>query len=271
MTELKGITCKKEEKYCLFCINDFSDEIRNAMCTQLASICHGTEKADSGSRLYSYKNTLKEFIKRYEEKKVETKKGMIGEVLIHLMLEYYFDEYKVVSPFFNMEERSIKKGYDVVLTERDKANIWLIEVKSGEMHANKNSNQTMNELLNTAKSDLNKRLNEENVSLWLEAINGAMVSYNSKNNMKDAVIDVLTNFGEEAAEGNNTSKDKNVFLTGVLFSDLNDRVEQDNIINKQKRVEKANIFKYCYILALQKETYDKIYQFMKDEIENEEK
>lgn len=87
-----------------------------------------------------------------------------------------------------MEERSIKKGYDVVLTEVNNPNLWITEVKSGKLHSNKSSNQTMNDLLGTAKRDLKERLNEENISLWLEAINGAKVSFDSNNTMKSAVL-----------------------------------------------------------------------------------
>lgn len=166
MHEIKGIECVKDNKYCIFHINELSNELKEAIRIQMSSICHGAAYADTGRRMYDYKNTVKEFLRRYEEKTTKIKKGMIGELLIHLLVSYYFDELDVVSPFFNMEERSIKKGYDVVLTESDKANLWLIEVKSGELHKGKNSNQTMSELLSTSKNDLKERLNEENNSLW---------------------------------------------------------------------------------------------------------
>lgn len=265
MIELEGVTCIKKDEYCLFHIEQFTDQIKDALRKQLANICYGGEKVSSGSKMYSYRNTVKEFLIRYDGKKTETQEGMIGELLTHLLIGYYFDEYEVVSPFFNMEERSIKKGYDVVLTEKKEARIWLIEVKSGQLHKDKNANQTMLDLLNTAKSDLKSRLNNENFSLWQEAINGAKLAYDSHSSLKDAVVDLLMQYGEEAVEGINNSKDKNVFLSAVLFSKLDDRVLEKTPSDKQKRIVKENIFGKVYALSLQKETFQKVHDFLEDE------
>lgn len=269
MTELRGVSCYKETKYCLFCINEFTEDFKDALRDQFAAICHGEDYASSGRVMYSYHNTVKEFLKRYEGKAPTTKVGMIGELLIHLLMGAYFDEYKVVTPFFNMEERSIKKGYDVVLTEVDNPTIWLTEVKSGELHKNKNANQTMQDLLNTAKADLETRLNEENETLWLEAINGAKIAFDTKNTMKDAVVDVLMSWGDEAYSGNNTSEDKNVILSGVVFSDIADAVVREVPKNKQFSVEQEALFNKVYVIALQKGTYDKVYQFIREEATDE--
>lgn len=262
---MDGVVCTKRKKYCLFEIEDFSDGLKNNIREQFANICHGSIYAGSKRKMYSYKSTVNDFIKRYEEKKDTTKKGMIGELLVHLLVKYYFDEFEIVSPFFNMEERSIKKGYDVVLTEKSKPVIWLIEVKSGELHKGKNSNETMKDLLNTAKRDLDKRLNEENASLWMEAINGAVISYESSKTMKDAVVNILQDLGDAASDGLNTSVDKNVITTGVLFADMTDRVLEKTEKDRQQAIEIEGKFNQVYVLALQKGTYEKIYDFLKSE------
>lgn len=270
MTEFTGISYSKEEKYSLFWVNEFTDDIKDAIRDQFSEICHGEDNAHTGRRMYSYKSTVKEFIKRYEHKPENIQIGMIGELMVHLVLSNYFDEFKSVTPFFNMEERSIKKGYDVVLTEVDSPNLlWITEVKSGKLHINKTSNQTMNDLIGTANIDLVGRLNEDNISLWMEAINGAKVSFDSKNTMKDAVIEVLSSWGDDASEGIYTSRDKNVILTGVLFADNADAITTDNIKRKQERVEQEKFFKKVYVLALQKETYAKVYNFLKEEVLDE--
>lgn len=262
---MEGVVCTKRKKYCLFEIEYISDELRNAIREQFAYICHGSVYAGSKRKMYSYKSTVKDFLKRYEVKEETTKKGMIGELLVHLLVKYYFDEFEIVSPFFNMEERSIKKGYDVVLTEKSKPVIWLIEVKSGELHKGKNSNETMNDLLNTAKRDLDKRLNEENASLWMEAINGAVISYESSKTMKDAVVNILQDLGDAASEGLNTSIDKNVITTGVLFADMTDRILEKTEKVRQQAIEIEGKFNKVYVLALQKGSYEKIYNFLKSE------
>lgn len=271
MAEINGITCCKEDKYCLFYVANFSDDLKKRLRNQFAIICHGEEYAGSGRIMYNYQSTVKSFLERYESKSASTKKGMIGELLIHLLLGAYFEEYKVVSPFFNMEEKSIKKGYDVVLTEVNNPTIWLTEVKSGELHKDKNSSQTMTDLINTAKDDLKNRLSEANETLWHEAINGAKIAFDSKNTMKEAVMDVLMSWGDKAYCGNNTSIDKNVILSGVVFADVKDKITLDVPAERQLNIEREGIFNKVYVIALQKETYDKVYQFIRDEATDETK
>ena len=270
MTELCGFQYLKTEKYSLFCIHDLSDDIKGAIREQLSAICHGQDCTNSGRSLYNYKNTVKEFLRRYEVKSENIQIGMIGELLVHLILSYYFDEFKSVTPYFNMEERSIKKGYDVVLTEVNNPNLWITEVKSGKLHSNKSSNQTMNDLLGTAKRDLKERLNEENISLWLEAINGAKVSFDSNNTMKSAVINILETWGDDASDGEYSSHDKNVVLAGFLFSNLSDVITSENANIKQQQIENEQIFNQVCVLVLQKETYSKVYEFLKEEASDEE-
>lgn len=269
MEKLDGVTYKKENKYSLFWVEDFSEDIKEAIREQLALICHGVDNVNTGRRTYNYKNTVKEFLKRYETKPVNIKIGMIGELLVHLIFQNYFDEYKSVTPYFNMEERSIKKGYDAVLTETDSPILWIIEVKSGELHSNKTSDQTIVDLIGTAKKDLDVRLNQDNISLWMEAVNGAKISFDSNDVMKEAVLDILMDWSDDATDGVYTSEDKNVILTGVLFSDLGDFITADNLRQKQNRIERTGEFSQVHVLGIQKETYAKVYQFLREEAEDE--
>lgn len=266
---IDGVTCIKQEKYCLFHIQEFTDGMKAIIREELASICYGEETISLGRQIYSYRETIKEFMKRYDDKTPELQEGQIGELLTHILVRHYFEEYEVVTPFFNMVERSIKKGYDVVLTEKQEAKIWIVEVKSGQLHKNKDSNQTMQDLINAAKNDLKKRLNEGNLSLWQEAINGARLAYNSNRNLKGAVVDLLMQYGEEATKDNSTSRNKNVFLSGVLFAELSDKVVEKTPKDKQTGIEKEGIFGNTYIVSLQKHTYELIYKFLRDEINEE--
>ena len=269
MEKLDGVTYKKENKYSLFWVEDFSEDIKEAIREQLALICHGVDNVNTGRRTYNYKNTVKEFLKRYETKPDNIKIGMIGELLVHLIFQNFFDEYKSVTPYFNMEERSIKKGYDAVLTETDSPILWIIEVKSGELHSNKTSDQTIVDLIGTAKKDLDVRLNQDNISLWMEAVNGAKISFDSNDVMKEAVLDILMDWSDDATDGVYTSEDKNVILTGVLFSDLGDFITADNLRQKQNRIERTGEFSQVHVLGIQKETYAKVYQFLREEAEDE--
>ena len=267
MGEIEGIKSIYKKNYRIFYIDRFTKAIQKALREHLVAICYGGVFVDSPHKMYSYKNTVKEFLKRYDSKAEDTQKGLIGELLVHFLVAEYFANFETVTPFFNMEERSIKKGYDVVLTESKSATIWLIEVKSGELHKNKNADETIVDLLNTAKRDLNERLNEENQSLWQEAINGARLAYKSCNDIKDAVVNILENYGDDASEGIYRSRDKNIFISSVLFSDLVDCISEEIISDKRKRIQGEAIFKQVFVLAVQKGTYQKVYEFLKKEAE----
>lgn len=265
MKVLDGVKYVKSDKCSVFWISEFTEELKSAIREQLAEICHGVNFAKSGHITYNYINTVKEFLKRFETKSEKTKIGMLGELLLHLIIHCYFDEYKSVTPFFNMEERSIKKGYDAVLTEVANPTLWIIEVKSGKKHAYKNSDQTINDLIDLANNDLKVRLNDDNTTLWLEAINGAQISFDNNSSMKPAVIDILQDWSDTTVNGTYSSDDKNVILTGVLFSGLSEMITMDNANKQHSLVENANTFNKLYVIAIQKETYEKLYDFLKKE------
>ena len=200
MRSIEGVRFKKDKDYAVCHILEFSDELKKLIREQLSFICYGATNTLSTRKIYNYNNTLKEFIKRYDEKKDNTQKGMIGELIIHVLINEFFPEYETVSPFFNIEERSVKKGFDVVLTNKENHMMWITEVKSGELHKGKDANETNIDLLNRAKSDLYSRLNGENQSLWLNAINGAKIALDSKKDLKDAVIEILEEYGDDSSE-----------------------------------------------------------------------
>ncbi len=261
-----GVSIHKTTEYTVIFVEQFSDDIKNALRNNLSSICHGENKVKSGRKSYSYQKTLKSFLDRYESKTKKIKIGMIGELLVHLLISEYFDEFKVVTPYFNMEENSIKKGFDIVLTESNCANIWITEVKSGEIHKDKNVKQTMIDLLGTAKRDLETRLNDENETLWMEAVNGATIALDDNNVLKSAVKDILEDWQDEASDGIYTSCDKNVMLAGVLFSINDGTINSEAIEKKQETITNENIFNQAYLLAIQKDTYTQMYQFLQNEV-----
>lgn len=236
---IKGIRFLRQQGYAICHIDYLSDEIKEVLRKQLSSVCYGPSKAASVRKNYNYKNTLKEFLKRYETKTHETKMGMIGELLTHILVMQFFSEFSAVSPYFNLEERSIKKGFDVVLYSGGNNELWITEVKSGELHKDKDSNETMTSLLGTAKRDLKKRLNENEITFWENAINGATLALENKRDMKDAVIEILGNIGDQIADEKALSTDKNVILVASLFSCLSDEIDENEMKKYSKKIKKG--------------------------------
>lgn len=133
MNLIPGVVKEDYFDYVLYFVENLSDELKQEIRNRLVAVCHGADQAQSPLKIYAYKETVKEFVKRYKTNKdasEDRKKGMIGELLVHVVLELE-GRFTTASPFFNMEERSFKKGYDVALFETATNELWIAEVKSG--------------------------------------------------------------------------------------------------------------------------------------------
>lgn len=245
-------------------VNIFSDAIKKLVRDELAIICHGEDKVYGNSELYSYKKTLKNFLERYSTKSEMTKKGMVGELLTHVLLGFYMKNMKSSNPYFNMEEKSIKKGFDVVLYDSETKEIWITEVKSG--HSKKKEAKEKNtELLNLAKNDLKKRLNENNDAIWENAINGARVAL-GEGELKKVIIKILEKDLTEVNEKVSVSGTKNVILVSVLYEATIGSIEVKDIEEIQSKISDSKVFKKFVLITIQKETIEKVVSFLESEL-----
>ena len=105
-----------------------------------------------------------------------------------------------------MEERSIKKSFDLLLFHSSQETLYYTEVKSGTAKSERSDDKNIS-LLGIAKSDIHQKLNDNNDNNWLNAINGATISLEKKN-IKNEVTKILENCLENAQDGNMESKDK---------------------------------------------------------------
>lgn len=272
---IDGVETIITPEYQLYYIKAITDELKQEIRNRLVRICHGPVGEDSPLLMHSYHATLKEFFSRYDTigdtgEAQNRKKGMIGELLVHVILEIE-SKFSVVSPFFNMEERSFKKGFDICLYDADSQNIWITEVKSGEKQAKqKTSSAAAVALLNTAKNDLKTRLNNENISLWMNAVNGARQVITDSDE-KEAVIKILGKYADDAYKNGSISGDKNVILSGVLFNDLNDKVAEQKVAQKYTRTVNEQLFNKLSLIVIQEETYTEVVEFLQKEARNGEK
>lgn len=264
---LKGSQCNKQNNYALIHIDSFSAEIKELIRENITTICHGKSIASrSKNRITSnYENTIKELLVRLDTNE-KFQKGMVGELLTHILINYYYTEYYIISPFFNLEQRSIKKGFDIVLFSKKIKDIFITEVKSGELNKSKDSSSATRSLLNIAKSDLKTRLNK-NVSIWQNALYAAIVAIHGSNIM-NSVIELLEDTYREIISGNTQTSNKNVIIVSVLFNTLCDKVKESTIIGISKEIIDENLFKSVIVLSIQKETYQKVIDFFAEEIKN---
>lgn len=148
--------------------------------------------------------------------------------------------------------------------------MWIAEVKSGNIQkGQKNASSAVVGLINTAKNDLKTRLNDSNTSLWLNALNAAKVSMSDSNHQKDAVMKLLGQCADDAVDENNSSDSFNVVLSATLFHPMSEHMEATKVGKKHIKIVKEGLFKKVFIMAIQKETFDAVYNFLESEAKDE--
>jgi hypothetical protein len=272
MELLPGVKKEDYTDYTLYYIEFLSEKMKQEIRSRLVKICYGTKQAQSECKIYSYKTTVQEFIARYKtgkETSENRKKGMMGELIVHVILEIE-GRFITASPFFNMEEHSFKKGFDISLFEESTNELWIAEVKSGKKQKQQaDVSSAMVGLINTAKNDLKKRLNEQNRTLWLNAINAANLSMSSSNHQKDAVLKLLQKCADDVVDNKNSSTTFNVVFASTVFHPMSERMEAFKIGRKHTSVVNEGLFKKIFIMAIQKETLEAVYNFLESEAKDE--
>lgn len=262
---LEGIQFEKSETGSLcFGIEDISDELKGVIRGRLSEICHGAAKASRATDIYSYKRTLTAFFEKFDTKSADTQKGMIGELLTHVLFLHYEDEFRAASPFFNMEEDSIKKGFDLVLHSKATSEIWFVEVKAGDCGVETSINK-LGSLLSLAKNGLKTALNSERNTLWQNAVNGASLVIKDSG-LKAQIETLLENYNEKAVVGDSSSTDYNAVLVGVCFSGAQAFATGAEFETKHTTQKNMNEFRGLMSIALQKDTTQSFIDFLRSEI-----
>jgi len=263
---VEGVKLEKSEagSLCLT-IENISDELKVIIRTRLSEICHGAAKASRTSVIYSYKSTLKAFFDKFDTKSSDTQKGMIGELLTHVLFLHYEDNFRAVSPFFNMEEDSIKKGFDLVLHHKGTSEIWFVEVKAGECGSETSINK-LGSLLSLAKNGLKVALNSGRNTLWQNAVNGASVVIRSSG-LKSQIENLLERYNEKAVAGETESADYNAVLVAVCFSGGQLFATGAEFEERHATQKSMAEFRDLMSIALQKDTIQSVVEFLRGEID----
>ena len=248
---------KNSENNVYICyIEDFSDELKQTIVKKLSSIWHGSVDA-SERQQFNYNTTVKRFLERYKTKTPDTKKGMIGELLTHLLIPIYVN-LNAISIMKNKEENSIRKGFDIVYTD-DNNSIWYCEVKSGgDTNTTENINTKNKALLNKAKEDIIEHTLGNRATLWdsvLIDVNSTIFSSNKK-------IDIKKLLDEDHPDADNRNLDRNVILSSVLYKKLDTKICSVELKDHKLNIEAEKIFVGLIIFSIQKETYKKIETFL---------
>ncbi len=246
----------KHDNICICYIEKLSKELEEKIRDKLSSLWHGAVDSKERSQ-FNYRNTIKRFLERYATKTDNTKKGMIGELLTHLLIPQYMD-LEAISIMKNKEENSIRKGFDVVYCNKNKA-LWYCEVKSG---GDKNNTEDIDKknlsLLNIALGDIQKHSMGDRATLW----DSVLIDVNSTIFSSDKKINIKKLLDEHHPDTNNRIMDRNVILSSVLYKGLNKKISPRKLQKYKKDIDSKNIFVGLLIFSIQKETYLKIERFL---------
>lgn len=194
-------------------IENIGGAVKNVLDENFVSICEG----DSGSSLSTVKTRVKNL---FSSKNPEWIMGAIAEFFIHLYIR--LAGFKQECLFLNLEENSIKKGFDGYYSKDGLE--WLMESKAGSMDS-KGISYSGKVIL--AMNDLSGKVSGRDKSgkkklpnnPWQEAYSHASqydvgTAANIRNNIKK-LADDFTNGKFRSIEEFNTMPCGTVFLSGV--------------------------------------------------------
>ena len=273
MELLPGVIKEERDGYALYVVERLSEELKKEIRDRLSAICNGAARAKSPCSLYSYPETAKEFVRRYKESEKSSqnrRKGMIGELLAHVILEIE-SRFIAASPFFNMEERNFKKGFDIMMFEPKARELWLAEVKAGSKRkSHKDATTSLVGLLNDAQNDLYERLNSNDSGPWRNAMNAVCVAMSGASSETSVMNKILSQHADNAIARTNSSQRFNVVLIGALFHPTtSERIDATIVGKKHAKIVEAQYFKNALVVAIQKGTFEAVYDFLNSEANDE--
>jgi hypothetical protein len=235
-------------------IHSLSDELKDKIKEQLVEICHGEYALVSGFNYHSFGETIEELVNHRIPSDINKKVGVIGELLLNVLIREFTD-IKIVSPFFNLEERNVKKGFDIIAVDSSN-DLWIIESKAGELGNLKTPTKKICERINTAKRDLDTRLNMHNSQLWLNAVNSVRSALDDTSE-KNTIVNILNKNSNSCI-----SKDKNVILGGTVFCIFDSTIDSKELRKLYNSILRSNKFSKLKLIAIQKQTYQAIIDFL---------
>ncbi|MFA6077313.1 MAG: Hachiman antiphage defense system protein HamA [Candidatus Paceibacterota bacterium] len=263
---INGVSVVQNEGYILCCVDEFTYEIKALIREELGSICHGkSEVEEYGLDRHSYKKTLAEFLTRYTSKTENTKKGMMGEFIAHLIINKVLPNFKTITILFNKEDLSIRKGFDLTYVEIEGGVIWYGEVKSGEICANETSDSKNKSLLIDSKNGMREFLSGQRPNLWNSVIIdvGLSLAHQDRKKVKDLLDADISQIQEEG------SVKKNAILISVLFHDVANKISVESVKDHLAEIASEDIFEKVILFSIQKSTYSRIEDFLREEIQNQ--
>lgn len=220
-------------------IPSIDDSVRTVLDENFVSICDG----ESDSSL----TTIKKHVKNLFEKKNETwRMGAIAEFFVHLYIKLV--GFKQECLFLNLEENSIKKGFDGFYSISNEP--WLMESKSGSITTQNISHAGK---ITEAMNDLAEKVSGEAAGSipnnpWRNAYSHAnQFSVNTAEPLRKWIknlSDEFTNGTYHTIDEFNTIPCGTIFLTGQWIEQDHEAI-CDSILAIADRLKGKNVHAIC--------------------------
>lgn len=224
---------------------DIDEEfVQEQIAENVVSICEGNSETD----LETIKIKLKDYL---EPKGIRIRRGAIAEFYIHLFLKSL--GYKQHCLFLNLEENSIKKGFDGYYVFN--GDEWIVESKSGASTTHKSK-------IEEAYGDLKDKLTTKTKNNpWENAYNHAAHIAIGANK---TILDRLK------ALSNNYVKNKHLPLTefclipcGTVFNhDASTDTIKDSVYDAIKGTTNSMEYKKLCVIAISNRAYNAFLEFV---------
>ena len=253
------ITCYKDtinisSLFFYFSLNLNVREEKETLDKYLVAICEG--KGSNSSVDLAKKRLQRTFASKLasEEKESSWIMGATSELYLHFLLNLLGFNQEFI--YRNLEEKSIKKGFDGVYTDQ-KRRVWLLESKSG---SNKTKNISHLSKIKEAYNDLSDKFSgkaEDNKipnDPWENALNHAKV-VNSDESLKNKLKKLSDEYVSEVFHG---TLEFNIIPCGTLFlmdENTSDKYDIEEIKEGIENYVKDKEYKEIIIICSTQKSY----------------
>jgi hypothetical protein len=233
-------------------IEDINSSLKQFIDEHFVSICEG----DSGSNLEQVKKNVLDSLSRKDS---NTKMGATAEFFLHLYLKSL--GYKQECLYLNLEEGSIKKGFDGYYS-LDDIEEYIMESKSGSSSTNGISHPSK---IKEAYSDLKNSLagTKSNNNPWKNAYNHAShIDVKTAKSIRKNIKKLSDEFDDNIFHN---IKDFNIIPASTIFLDniWNDEYSKE-IINDLKKLSKKFEFSKLNIICITQQSLELFERYLEE-------
>jgi hypothetical protein len=259
---MDGIDVEVRRGATLVIVREISDGFRAHVRDRLAEYCYGATTVSEDSNFYSFDKTVAEFLRRYDPKSRMTQLGMAGELIVHVLMPLLHAELTSAAVYFNKEERSIKKGFDLTFLGSSETTIWYGEVKSGEVSAFSSADEKASELIAIAASSLSSMLDDvEHLSRWDAALNDTRLTL--EGGFARTARELLRSDSETVRQGGAIAK--RAVLAGTVMHELGHCVVTSVGLEQiVERISSGDEFADVRILVIQQDALDAVIEHLRE-------